>query len=106
MNSAPRICIDGYNLALEKGTGIATYARNLSHAAKATDLSPEVLYGTAAWPGKNPLFREIGFFDPPPPSSILPSWVRKPGRAFHYLKGWSGRKAYEIPQLNYVVRQP
>ena len=28
----PRLFIDGYNLALDQGTGVATYARNLSFA--------------------------------------------------------------------------
>ena len=36
----PRIAIDGYNLALDQGTGVATYARNLSRRLGA--LSPEL----------------------------------------------------------------
>ncbi|MFC7691699.1 hypothetical protein ACFQY5_21105 [Paeniroseomonas aquatica] len=28
----PRVFLDGYNLALDQGTGVATYARNLSFA--------------------------------------------------------------------------
>ena len=28
----PRVMIDGRNLSLEKGTGVATYARNLSYS--------------------------------------------------------------------------
>ena len=31
----PLIAIDGYNLALEQGTGVATYARGLSARLKA-----------------------------------------------------------------------
>ncbi|UFN50421.1 glycosyltransferase family 4 protein [Roseomonas sp. OT10] len=59
----PRICIDGYNLGLEQGTGVATYARNLSFRLGAMGASVDVLYGTRASPSKDPLIREIAFFD-------------------------------------------
>jgi hypothetical protein len=36
----PRIFIDGYNLSLQQGTGVATYARNLSFSLR--DLGAEV----------------------------------------------------------------
>jgi len=39
------VCIDGYNLALPKGTGIATYGRNLLANLRPIGLSGEVLYG-------------------------------------------------------------
>jgi len=61
----PRIYIDGYNLALEQGTGVATYARNLSFALRDLGAEVGVLYGTQAstisW---HSLIREIAFFDP------------------------------------------
>jgi glycosyltransferase involved in cell wall biosynthesis len=59
-----RIVIDGYNLGLEHGTGIATYARNLSYQCHAIGLATEILYGTRAALSLNPLLREIAFFDP------------------------------------------
>ncbi|WP_256889816.1 glycosyltransferase family 4 protein [Acidomonas methanolica] len=37
--------IDGYNLALQRGTGIATYTRVLSHALAGMGASVDVLYG-------------------------------------------------------------
>ena len=58
-----RIMIDGRNLGLEKGTGVATYARNLSHELHAMGHGVEVLYGYAAGPSRNALMREIAFFD-------------------------------------------
>ncbi|WP_245512608.1 glycosyltransferase family 1 protein [Rhizobium sp. BK376] len=60
----PRVMVDGYNLALEKGTGIATYARNLS--AQLVDLGHKVdlLYGVRSSVGRNDLLAEVGFFDP------------------------------------------
>jgi glycosyltransferase involved in cell wall biosynthesis len=58
-----RILIDGRNLGLEKGTGVATYARNLSHELHAMGHGVEVLYGYGAGPSRNALMREIAFFD-------------------------------------------
>lgn len=40
-----RVCIDGYNLALPKGTGIATYSRNLLVGIEKIGLKPEALFG-------------------------------------------------------------
>jgi glycosyltransferase involved in cell wall biosynthesis len=63
--SAPRIYIDGYNLALEQGTGVATYARNLSFCLRDMGAEVGVLYGTrASTISTNSLIREIAFFDP------------------------------------------
>jgi len=58
-----RILIDGRNLGLEKGTGVATYARNLSYELHAMGHGVEVLYGYGAGPSRNKLMREIAFFD-------------------------------------------
>ncbi len=58
-----RIMIDGRNLDLEKGTGVATYARNLSYALHEGGHHVDVLYGTRAAPGSSTLMKEIGFFD-------------------------------------------
>ena len=58
-----RILIDGRNLGLEKGTGVATYARNLSYELHAMGHGVEVLYGNGAGPSRNALMREIAFFD-------------------------------------------
>ena len=58
------ILIDGYNLSLEKGTGVATYSRNLSYALKALGYDVSVLYGSKRASGKDPLIKEISFFDP------------------------------------------
>ena len=41
----PFVMIDGFNLGLEKGTGVATYARNLSYALRDLSCDVGVLYG-------------------------------------------------------------
>ena len=58
-----RIYLDGLNLALERGTGIATYTRLLARVAR--DLGHEigVVYSSPQRPSKNPLLREISLFD-------------------------------------------
>ncbi len=61
----PRIYIDGFNLSLEQGTGVATYARNLSFALRDIGAEVGVLYGTSApTTSSNTMMREIAFFDP------------------------------------------
>jgi glycosyltransferase involved in cell wall biosynthesis len=65
------VLIDGYNLGLEEGTGLATYARNLSYCTHDLGYTTDILYGMGDAPGGDPLLREIAFFDPasvgPPP---------------------------------------
>ena len=58
------ILIDGHNLGLVKGTGVATYARNLSLEATHLGHDVSVVYGQAFGNKGNPLLREIAFFDP------------------------------------------
>jgi hypothetical protein len=62
--SRPRIAIDAYNLTLEQGTGIATYARNLSYQLGGLGADVGVLYGErpAASDGDE-LLREISLLD-------------------------------------------
>ncbi len=61
----PRILIDGYNLGLEKGTGVATYARNLSYELHAMGHEVSVLYGYRSAFNRDELLQEINFFDEP-----------------------------------------
>lgn len=58
-----RVAIDGYNLGLDKGTGVATYGKNLSRVAKSIGCEVGVLYGRKSVKNKNPLLKEIAFFD-------------------------------------------
>ena len=58
-----KVVVDGFNLALEKGTGVATYARNLTQSLHENGHEVHVLYGQPGAAGKNDLLREIAFFD-------------------------------------------
>jgi glycosyltransferase involved in cell wall biosynthesis len=57
------IIFDGLNLSLAKGTGIATYTRMLTYVAHELGHEVGILYSTPFSPSKNPLLREIAFFD-------------------------------------------
>ncbi|MCX7685709.1 MAG: glycosyltransferase family 4 protein, partial [Acetobacteraceae bacterium] len=59
----PRIFLDGYNLDLEQGTGVATYARTLSYRLGALGAEVGVLYGPRHPTPRDPLLREVRFFD-------------------------------------------
>ncbi|HNC91426.1 MAG TPA: glycosyltransferase family 1 protein [Pseudomonadales bacterium] len=63
MSSKKTIMVDGRNLGLEKGTGVSTYARNLSHCLHEMGYGVDVLYGNRAAPGMSDLMKEITFFD-------------------------------------------
>ncbi|HEY1432654.1 MAG TPA: glycosyltransferase family 1 protein, partial [Stellaceae bacterium] len=63
-----RIIFDGLNLSLTRGTGIATYTRMLTRAAHDLGHEVGVVYSTPFTPAKDPLLREIAFFDEKRPS--------------------------------------
>jgi glycosyltransferase involved in cell wall biosynthesis len=58
-----RIYFDGLNLSLERGTGIATYTRLLASIVRELGYEVGVVYSSRNRPPKNPLLREISFFD-------------------------------------------
>jgi glycosyltransferase involved in cell wall biosynthesis len=63
-----RIIFDGLNLSRTQGTGIATYTRMLTRAAHDLGYEVGVVYSTPFTPAKDPLLREIAFFDEKRPS--------------------------------------
>lgn len=58
-----RIIFDGLNLALAQGTGIATYTRMLTRVARDLGHEVGVVYSSTRKPSRNPVLREISFFD-------------------------------------------
>ena len=65
-----RLLIDGYNLGLERGTGVATYARNLSYRARALGYEVSALYGGRSTRSNDPLLSEVAFFDAAKPPKL------------------------------------
>jgi glycosyltransferase involved in cell wall biosynthesis len=64
---------------MPKGSGIATYARNLNISLRRLGFSTEILYGPEQNPGRDNLLNEIGLFDaipPPSPWQRVGSFVR------------------------------
>jgi glycosyltransferase involved in cell wall biosynthesis len=99
----PRIYLDGYNLALEQGTGVATYARNLSVQLGRLGAEVGVLYGTRASPSKDPLIREIAFFDARVGRA---SWLARQLRdARRIALAGLGEDAVEVPITGKVVTE-
>jgi glycosyltransferase involved in cell wall biosynthesis len=97
----PRIFIDGYNLALDQGTGVATYARNLSFRLGALGAEVGVLYGTRAAPSLNPLIREIAFFDSRVgETAALLRFLREAKRV---IQGPLGEFATQVPITGNVI---
>jgi glycosyltransferase involved in cell wall biosynthesis len=57
-----RIGVDGYNMAMSRGTGVATYARTLCHAIRAAGHELDLVYGLAVPPKTGDAMRETLFF--------------------------------------------
>jgi glycosyltransferase involved in cell wall biosynthesis len=90
----PLIAIDGYNLALERGTGVATYSRSLSKQLRRLGAEVGVLYGQRSASGADPLLREVTFFDP---RSTEPWWKRPISDWRSVWKMRRGIEATEVP---------
>ena len=58
-----KVMVDGFNLSLAQGTGVATYARNLTYNLKALGHEVHVLYGIRGSPDRSAIMREISFYD-------------------------------------------
>ena len=99
----PRIYIDGFNLSLEQGTGVATYARNLSFALRDLGAEVGVLYGArTSTTSANSLMREIAFFDT---RTRKPSWLSQAHKNFRRtLMLPFGEIAFQVPVTGRVIR--
>lgn len=96
-----RILIDGYNLGLEKGTGVATYARNLSYEIANLGHEVDVLYGNRASATRDDLLREIYFFDSSIDERI--KWLELLDLAQQAIQGPFTFRAKQIPVTGRVI---
>jgi glycosyltransferase involved in cell wall biosynthesis len=64
--AAPRVLIDGYNLALKQGTGIKTYTMLLDEALRSLSVETSFLFGHPVPSVDDPLLREVLFYDDNP----------------------------------------
>ncbi|MBI1285505.1 MAG: glycosyltransferase [Thiobacillus sp.] len=93
--------IDGYNLGLEKGTGVATYARNLSYCLHDLGHEVGVLYGGRSAPGTTDLMKEIAFFDSN--AGDIPGWLRNLRAVHETLYAPLGYEATRVPITGTVI---
>lgn len=93
-----RACIDGWNLSLAKGSGIATYGRNLAEALAGVGAVVELLHGPSIAPTSNSLLNEIALTDARRSS-------RKAGvpRALSTILSRFGRTARPMPKSGMVI---
>jgi len=96
-----RIMIDGRNLNLEKGTGVATYARNFSYCLRDLNYQVEVLYGNRAAPGQTDLMKEIAFFDTN--AGDIPKWLQVLRSLNEAVKAPLGYEATKVPITGTVI---
>jgi len=96
------ICIDGFNLALSKGSGIATYGRNLLENLQTVGFGTQVLYGPPTPKRANNVLNEAGLVDAERPPSKL-SRSQKSKRFRETLLTRFGREAYPILPSGEVI---
>jgi len=96
-----RILIDGMNLALEQGTGVATYARMLAACIRREGHEVCVLYGRDMPAHADPALREAAFFDAAeaPRRSRLRQWG-------DFLRGLRPVTPVTITATGAVLRPP
>ncbi|WP_425992209.1 glycosyltransferase family 4 protein [Brevundimonas sp. TWP2-3-2] len=93
------ICVDGFNIALAKGSGIATYGRNLLSTIATMGMDGQVLYGPNAKRSANNVLNEMALVDADRPGPKL----KKFDRFQRTLTSRFGRSAWPIAPSGEVV---
>lgn len=99
-----RVGVDGFNLAIPRGTGVATYARGLSQCLAGLGHSVDVVYGLGIPANASPAVREVEFFDRL--ETERGGWMPKypsVGWARQMLGAYRGATAVEIPMSGRVI---
>ena len=89
------ICVDGFNLALSKGSGIATYGRNLLENLQGLGFETQVLYGPPSPRRANNVLNEAALVDAERPAQKL-SRRQKSRRFQQTFLSRFGREAYSV----------
>lgn len=96
---ARRIAIDGFNLSMDKGTGVATYGRSLTHALKSMGASVDVLYGAPISARQDDLLKEVLFFDMPRSGGRLMKMLRQ----LRAMTVGNSQEAFSVPISGSVI---
>lgn len=97
--SMKSICIDGSNIGLAKGSGIATYGRNLLANARVLGLGTQVLYGPVVGKSGNRVLDETALFDAGQPNRKM----KKSERFRRTVLSRFGRNAYPVAHSGEVI---
>jgi glycosyltransferase involved in cell wall biosynthesis len=95
--AAPRVLIDGYNLAMKHGTGIKTYTMLLDNALKSLGAQTSFLFGHAIPSVSDPLLREVLFYDDNPTRYHTPF-----GRIRHKAGLWGCAALDKAPPISRI----
>ena len=102
-----RVGIDGLNLAIPRGTGVATYARSLSACLQQLGHPVDVVYGMDIPGHADPALREVSFFDQlqnerhyKRPKYPSPAWIGSMAQA------WRGETPTEIALTGRALADP
>lgn len=102
-----RILIDGYNIALEHGTGVATYGRTLVSAVATLGHDPGVLYGAPGAGGGINLLNEIAVAEGASMAQgRVPKWQRCREALASLRTGIGTVKAVDIRHTGQVIVPP
>lgn len=97
----PKVMVDGMNLTLSNGTGVATYARNLILALADLGMDPQVLFGERLHRSGAEALRQVDFFDARIPDS--PGFLGNLKRSMTVAgRAAVGAGAYPIPASGMV----
>lgn len=96
------ICIDGFNIALSQGSGIATYGRNLLENVRSVGMGTQVLYGPKSPKRRNQVLSEAMLVDAERPATKL-SRKEKSVRMRRTLLSRFGRTADPIQPSGEVI---
>jgi glycosyltransferase involved in cell wall biosynthesis len=94
-----KICIDGFNIAMRRGSGIATYARNLNHALRTLGYETQVLFGPPQGRNKIPLLNEINLVNAWTPPATR--WSKLRAHYHHYFAPL-GRTVRQVQRTGFV----
>lgn len=106
----PSIGIDGYNLALPHGTGVATYGFGLAEAIRSLGLGLDGIFGIPV--GRDPTIRDVLFYEAVGrgmPGRNSPRWLRPLIDRWALLKGLPAFPIHDrglIERRGFVDRLP
>jgi len=96
---AASVCIDGFNISLKRGSGVATYGRNLLSCLTALGYETQILYGPQRQLKINALLSEVSLFDASP---VPPPFARL-SETLDWLTPPTTRRARRVNQSGVVI---